>query len=681
MDDPERAPVPLFGDVDEPSLRPERSVARCRHCHHSLREEARFCERCGADAVTGEPRPATRSPAVALWLAVVALIVALVGWRVLALSTEVARRDAESALREAELDRKVARLEEKVTAASKVVYLDRGSPERRPAIETEAVTTPAASSAVVLPPIDESALSLRERFGRGVLLAIARDENGADLDVAPAFAATPQRVITTWSLLEGAASVVIAGNDGGERTVTGIVTRDVAYDLALLEIAEPGDLEPLVPAGSPFAAPLAATVLGPASRTDWREATIELKPGARDEISGAPRLAIGGALRHAGVALDEDGAVLALIVDPETPALATWFAAAWLAAPAPASPLDAFLRAAGPGTPQARMKRARQLLAEQRLVEAVRLILTLTAEEPRLLPEIGAELALAALEVARDAITRGAPAEADALLSEVLVRLPDDADLWATRGRALALGGRVESAIECLATAATKDAKRRDALLAEALGLLLDAASSRAAEGLAGDAIALLSAQRRRFTESAALRELLGDLLLRERRFEEASRMYAEGAAVEPAVAPRLRPKAERARELAGGPGAIVIDYPPGDSRVVVVARLNGQSTARLLLDGGDPNTVLPSAAVAAAGYSLPSLPRVRFAADPEQREVPALTMSSISIAGVAAARVPVLVFDGYAVPDAEGVLGQSFLARFRRVEDVELGRLVLYPR
>jgi tetratricopeptide (TPR) repeat protein len=682
-DEDENAPVPLFGPPDEGDEPPRRhDLERCRNCLEPLRDDAAYCDRCGArqDA----PRRAAES-AGAPWpviLLVGLLIGVLIGGAVALsfVSSRIARLEAEVA-RVDDARSEIAALRREVlesARAREVVYVEPDEPVREPVSPAPPPAPEAETEPVVL---DSSNSGLRARFGASIFELRALDANGDELDVAPGFACGERRVVSTLSTISGAAALVLVDSAGAEHSVTGIAGHDIAFDLAVLEVAEPLKFVPLAIPFSPLETPADHTLLGAVSRKDWRETTVRIVPGQLDRISGSPRLGVEPAARFPGVAIDREGRVIALLPQGGAVAIPAYPAAPLAQFGSAAVPLDFFQRSTGPGTPSARWKRARQLLEEKKLEEAVRLMLEITREEPRLIPEVAADLSAAMLEIARTALSDGSSLTAESLLSETLQRLPEDGELWAARGRCLAVLGDVDNAVSCLRTASGKSPVRRDDFLKEAIGLVLDAAAQRKARGLVNDAIRLLLDHRRSFPGDGSIRGRAGDLLMEARRFEEAAQLFGEAALVDPEVAGEMRVKADRARDLAGGPGAIVVDFQPGEPKIVVTARLNGSTSVRLLLDSGEAHNILPSAAVAAAGYSLPSLPRMKFHTDPNRPEVPTVQVGTIVVGPSVTQRVAAVVVDDYAQPYADGVLGQPFLSRFRRVEDQTLGRLVLYPR
>lgn len=558
----------------------------------------------------------------------------------------------------------------------------------QPTTKTAATAPPAATATPTAATaqeeiLDTSPAGLRKRFGPAVVELRTFSEDGETLGRAPAFLATPQRVAVPLAAIAGAASATVTASDDATYTVTGVIAQDAAFDLALLELAAPAPIAPLAIRFAP-PEPGAAesfTLLSVAVDAKPKEQAIAAAQGGIEPIAGGPRLALATKADFPGVAIDAQGRAVALVAETGTTALSTHLAASWIASTEKAVPLDQFAKAAGPGAPTARLKRARQLIAENRLVEGVRLMLVITGEEPRLIPDVRVELRDAALSYARESVAGGDVDAATVLLTEVLARLPQEAELWAMKGRALFTQSNPESAVDCFRAAAAADAVRGDALLAEASGLLLDAAKQRQASGLLASAIGLLLDQRRWFTKDGTLRMEAAAMLLEARRFGEAADLFGEAAIVDPRLGPTARPKADRARDLAGGPGAIVVDYAPGSDTIVVQARVNANVTVSMKLDASEDVCVIPIEVALRSGYSVNALPRIRYSADPSLPEVPTVQLASVSVNGVGSSRVQAIVADGFGGPLAQGVLGESFLNRFRRVEDAAIGRLVLYPR
>lgn len=512
-----------------------------------------------------------------------------------------------------------------------------------------------------------------------LLLFAAKDEEGDARPPAVAVLVTPTRALVPLQAILGASDAVLQTAAGGRHTVVAVVAHSAPHDLALLEIAAPIVDVALPIRSTPIQAGAAATLLWSDRSARGGSSPLALFPGEIDLLSGGPRLRAEPAVRHTGAAM-VDGQLVALFSSADAPGLPVAIAAPWLEQ-THSTPFDTFLRILGPGAPASRLARARKLLDSGRFDEAARAYLVITAEEPRLLDQVRDDLERACDQAVQRHITSGNGPAALALLSETLLRLPESADLWAQRGRALALYPDLRGAVAAFQTAADRDPALADAYLDEARGLLLGEVNVLKGLGQHAGAIALLLELRGAFPRDGRLRMTAGDLLLAARRFREAADLYTEAAIADAQVSGEARRNAEHARDLAGGPGAIVIDYPPGSREIVLDCRIDGAVPVRLRLDDSEELVVLPRWAVQRAGYPLANVAHRQYTGDPGGREHAMLPINGLSAQGSAALRVDVVVIDDRAAPAADGVLGRSFLGRFRRVEDSSLGRLVLHPR
>ena len=528
---------------------------------------------------------------------------------------------------------------------------------------------------------DNSPSGLRDRFGSAVLRLTAFDEDGDRRPAAPAVAVGVSRVVAPFSAVEGTTRAEIQGPGRRPLNVLGVVAHDTQFDLVLLQV-EAEFAEPhLLPRSRPLGQREELVLLGPVADSAWREAAALVSPGEVDPYTNAPRLRIEPAANTWGALIDSLGELVGLVPESNGRAIPVYPAAAWIARAGTAVSLEAFLRTAGPGSPTSRVRRARKLLSQRRYEEAARLLLRITAEDARLVPEVTDDLRLAALEAARKNVTLGNGPGALALLTEALQRLPEDAELWASRGRAHGLTGEVRPAISAFLHAIQIDPTHEEAWSMEARGILLDEVNALTAAGQPAAALQLLTRERVSFPGDGQLRMTGGQLLLSSRRFQEAAELFTEAARLDATVSSEARRLAQKATDLAGGPGAVVIDFPPGSREIVVSAVLDGSTVLNLLVDPTEELTVVPAWAARAAGYELGSARRVRFFSDPWAEEVPSIQIGIIAVSGVSAARIQAVVTDSYAAPAADGVLGATYLSLFRTVQDQHLGRMVLYPR
>ena len=134
---------------------------------------------------------------------------------------------------------------------------------------------------------------------------------------------------------------------------------------------------------------------------------------------------------------------------------------------------------------------------------------------------------------------------------------------------------------------------------------------------------------------------------------------------------------------VAGGPaatGETRITFSPGQ-RIMVDSRINGATTARLLLDTGADRTVLAPRVVAAAGISLTRGTRegtIKGATGTAQ--VQAVPVDSIEVGGARVDRLVVISHD-IDHEGVDGLLGRDFLDRFRVTIDNSQGVVTLSPK
>jgi hypothetical protein len=140
---------------------------------------------------------------------------------------------------------------------------------------------------------------------------------------------------------------------------------------------------------------------------------------------------------------------------------------------------------------------------------------------------------------------------------------------------------------------------------------------------------------------------------------------------------------APASRPAGAAPAAeTVINFTPG-RHIIVDARVNGTTSAKLILDTGAGKTLLSPRVLAAAGVSLTrgTLPvRARGIASGTDVDVQLVLVDSIA---VGEARVGRMVVSAYEMnmADVDGLLGQDFLSRFRVTIDSSRGVVVLGPR
>lgn len=146
-------------------------------------------------------------------------------------------------------------------------------------------------------------------------------------------------------------------------------------------------------------------------------------------------------------------------------------------------------------------------------------------------------------------------------------------------------------------------------------------------------------------------------------------------------LGPRPAPApAENEAATSTGAGAATIRYTPGQ-RIIVDARINGSSSARLLLDTGADRTMIRPATLTAAGVAVNRPVAHGHVTGVAGADLVSLVIvDSLEIGEASVKRLPVVVYD---LPHAagDGLLGRDFLDRFSVNIDAVRGVVTLSPR
>jgi predicted aspartyl protease len=129
-------------------------------------------------------------------------------------------------------------------------------------------------------------------------------------------------------------------------------------------------------------------------------------------------------------------------------------------------------------------------------------------------------------------------------------------------------------------------------------------------------------------------------------------------------------------------PANTVIRFTPG-RHIMVDARVNGSTFARLILDTGAANTLITPRVLTAAGVSLTrgtTSGRTRGLAKDVEVEVTQVVVDSLEVGEARVGRMVVSAYD-MEMPNVDGLLGQDFLARFNVSIDPTKGIVTLAPK
>jgi hypothetical protein len=126
--------------------------------------------------------------------------------------------------------------------------------------------------------------------------------------------------------------------------------------------------------------------------------------------------------------------------------------------------------------------------------------------------------------------------------------------------------------------------------------------------------------------------------------------------------------------------GSATVRYIPG-RRIVVSARLNGHTPARLIFDTGADRSIIRPRTLAVAGVDLSRpVARGRLRGVAGETEALYFTIDSLAVGEATVQRLRVAAHDVEA-DDADGLLGRDFLDRFRVAIDPSAGTISLTPR
>ena len=125
-------------------------------------------------------------------------------------------------------------------------------------------------------------------------------------------------------------------------------------------------------------------------------------------------------------------------------------------------------------------------------------------------------------------------------------------------------------------------------------------------------------------------------------------------------------------------PGGTVIRYAPG-KQIVADVRINGGTSARLILDTGADRTLISRRVLAAAGVSVSrAVATGRLVGVTGTDRLPFVMIDSFELGGIRLGRMPVGAYD---VADTDGLLGRDVLDRFNVAIDPAQGVVTLAPK
>jgi len=137
-------------------------------------------------------------------------------------------------------------------------------------------------------------------------------------------------------------------------------------------------------------------------------------------------------------------------------------------------------------------------------------------------------------------------------------------------------------------------------------------------------------------------------------------------------------PEPDRPAEPWTPPGGTVIRYSPG-KEIVADVKINGGTSARLILDTGADRTLISRRVLAAAGVSVSrAVATGRIVGVTGTDRLPFVMLDSFEVGAIRLGRMPVGAYD---VADTDGLLGRDVLDRFNVAIDPAQGVVTLAPK
>ena len=138
-------------------------------------------------------------------------------------------------------------------------------------------------------------------------------------------------------------------------------------------------------------------------------------------------------------------------------------------------------------------------------------------------------------------------------------------------------------------------------------------------------------------------------------------------------------PGSENANAMPTARGGATIRYTPGE-RIMVDARINGNTPVRLLLDTGADRTLINPKSLSSAGIS----PRTEVAGPilgvTGQAEAHGAALESLEVQDARVTGMQVIAFD-MKRPGVDGLLGRDFLEQFNVNLDARTGTVTIRPK
>jgi clan AA aspartic protease (TIGR02281 family) len=300
------------------------------------------------------------------------------------------------------------------------------------------------------------------------------------------------------------------------------------------------------------------------------------------------------------------------------------------------------------------------------------------ARNPGLWGVLEGDITDAYLKWAGEFSAAGELEEARATLLKALEVVPQSKEV-------LLVLSREEASLELLEDAlihAREALAQDDALFAKRWRILEDRYLRLAASLEAGQAIELLYEGVNELPDSVNLRVELGTLLFKDRQFADAIAFWEE--AYNLSRDREIAKLIEDARRIAAAEDqVVVIPIPDGSSTIRTPVTFAGRLDVSCIVDTGASFTAMPTWVAEELGISARDGKHVRIATASGVRDVPLVTIPSVSLGKLEVGPIEVLILD---LPhpmqrQSPGLLGLNFLRNFNVAIDRQRNELRISPR
>jgi cytochrome c-type biogenesis protein CcmH/NrfG len=302
--------------------------------------------------------------------------------------------------------------------------------------------------------------------------------------------------------------------------------------------------------------------------------------------------------------------------------------------------------------------------------------------EPVLPPESAEAFAETVLQASAMAQLSGRAAEAHSRLLDAVALVPERGDLRLRLAESFVTLGDYGEALNQYGVALHLLPSQAAEITLAMVRAYQDWGRGLLRQGQFVEAARLFRAALQLDSDNGELYFALGQAEFRRRAIEAAVEAFEAALTYEPGLQPEIEPYLTRAQMLQAGPHTVVIDFPPGATRIEVPVLIDHRLEVPFIVDTGATVTLLPAWAADMLGYQAQAAPTwVRVQTAGGLRRLPYASVGRLEIAGLGVSHLPVVFGDLPGSDGNKGLLGMDFLRDFALAVDHEIGRLTLRPR